>query len=115
VLLSSMRKKHREHSFAWMNHGHCAGSRLSQSTAIHFRQWALAARRLLSVLRERWTGLVQDTSTRLERAAPKKVLYENQQAEYSLDWRVIDSAKRVGLQPFSKSVYRHFCWSNRPA
>jgi hypothetical protein len=52
--------------------------------------------RSLSVLRERWTGLVQDTSARLERAASKKVLYENQQAEYSLDWRVIDSAKQVG-------------------
>jgi hypothetical protein len=33
-------------------------SRLSQSTAIHPRQSALVVRRLLSALRERWTGLV---------------------------------------------------------
>ena len=66
---SSMRKKYREHSFARMNHGHGVGSRLSQSTAIRPIQPALAARRLLSALRERWTGLVQDSSASFERVA----------------------------------------------
>jgi len=112
---SSMLKRRTEHSLLRMKRRHCASNMLSQSTAIHPRQPALVAHRLLSALRERWTGFVQDSSARLESVASKIVLYENQQAEHSLDWRVTDSAKRLGSQPFPKSVYRYFCLSNCPA